>query len=410
MHDNAELALACRSCGGQKLHSVLDLGMSPLANAYRTRGQLAEPETFYPLHAVICESCLLMQLTANVAPEKLFGDYLYFSSFSSTMMEHARRYAEMTCPRFALSPASLVVEIASNDGYLLKYFKERGIPVLGIEPARTVAEAAKRDHGIPTITRFFGRQLAEELKAQGKEADLIVANNVLAHVPDINDFIAGIALLLKRDGTATFEFPDVGNLLKEGQFDTIYHEHFSYLSLQTVERLLIRHGLCVFDAEKLPVHGGSLRVYACHTDVRAIGARVRSLRDAALSDIAAYSALAGKAYAIKRNLLAFLIKAKNEGKRVCAYGAPAKGNTLLNFCGIRTDFIDFTVDVSRHKQGFYLPGSGIPILPPSALKKEKPDYVLILPWNLKEEIMKEHAYVSSCGGCFVLAVPELTLC
>ncbi|MBV8939770.1 MAG: class I SAM-dependent methyltransferase [Alphaproteobacteria bacterium] len=401
---------ACRFCGGTHLHAVLDLGMSPLANAYRSEAQLLQPETFYPLRAVLCESCFLMQLTSSPPPTELFQDYRYFSSFSATMSQHARAYAEMAASRFGLSPQSLVVEIASNDGYLLRYFKERSIPVLGIEPARTVAEAAMHHHGIPTLTRFFGLALAQELKAKGQRADLVVANNVLAHVPDPNDFVAGIACLLSERGVVTVEFPDVASLLDEGQFDTIYHEHCSYLSLQSAERMFRRHGLTVFDVDKIGVHGGSLRLYACRDGTQAVSLRVASLRDPALEHAAAYEALAQKAHAIKRDLLGFLIEAKRQSKRLCAYGAPAKGNTLLNFCGIRTDFLDFTVDISPHKQGLYLPGSGIPILAPEALKKEKPDYVLILPWNLKNEIMHEHAYIRDWDGHFVLAIPQLEIC
>ncbi len=402
--------MCCRMCGDAEFYSVVDLGMSPIANAYRASAQARESELFYPLHAVLCAQCRLMQLTCNIAPEQLFSGYRYFSSVASTMVEHARMYVVQMAERFALDANSLVVEIASNDGYLLRHVKALGVPALGIEPAENVAAIARARHGIETIARFFGEKLAHELAAQGRKADLIAANNVLAHVPDINDFVAGMARLLKPEGVVTVEFPDVANLLSEGQFDTIYHEHFSYLSLAVVQRLFALHGVRVFDAERIATHGGSLRVYACLSGA----AHMPTLRlDALLKESPdtpeAYAGLQAKAERIKHELLRFLLKAQEEGKRVAGYGAPAKGNTLLNFCGIRPDLLAYTVDMNPEKQKCFLPGSGLPVYAPEMLRRDKPDYVLILPWNIRQEISVQHDYIRQWGGQFVTAVPELSV-
>ena len=389
-----------------------DLGLSPLANSYVEPEDAHRPELFLPLHAWTCESCFLVQLEEFETPEKIFTDYAYFSSFSTSWLEHAKTFVEGAIERFALDRESLVVEIASNDGYLLQFAKAAGIPVLGIEPARNVAAAAIAA-GIPTRVEFFGVDCAKRLAAEGIAADLIVANNVLAHVPDINDFVGGIALALKPSGRASFEFPHLLRLIDEGQFDTIYHEHFSYLSLGTVRRIFGAHGLDVVDVDELPTHGGSLRVTAARAGAHSVSARVGALIEreeaAGLSRIETYTAFNERVDAAKRGLLAFLIEAKRAGKRVAAYGAPAKGNTLLNYCGIRTDFVDFTVDRSPHKQGRLLPGTRIPIAPVERILEEKPDYVLILPWNLREEIMDQMSAVRAYGGRFVVPIPEVCI-
>ncbi len=407
----------CRFCDAPLTRPVVDLGMSPLANSYVAPEDLDRPETFYPLVAYLCEACFLVQLPEAAAPEEIFGDYAYFSSYSTSWVEHARRYAEMAIERFGLGPDSLVVELASNDGYLLRHFRERGVPVLGVEPAANVAAAAERE-GIPTVNAFFGAETARGLIAPGgraRRADLVVGNNVLAHVPALNDFVAGIATLLADDGVATLELPHLLRLLEEHQFDTIYHEHFSYFSFHTVSQVFEAHGLALFDVEELPTHGGSLRIYLG----RAVRSRrtsessermedlLRREREAGLLDPATYDAFEERVRATKRNLLRFLLDAKERGERVLGYGAPAKGNTLLNYCGVGPDLLELTVDRSPHKQGLYLPGTRIPIAGPDRLRELRPDYVLILPWNLKDEIVEQMADVRSWGGRFVVAIPEV---
>ena len=405
--------LTCRFCDAPLEHVFADLGSSPLANAYRRPEQRHEPETFYPLCAYVCTRCWLVQLPAVESPEAIFGDYAYFSSYSDSWLEHAKRYAGAMIERFGLGEDSAVLEVASNDGYLLRWFADAGVPVLGIEPAANVAEAAEAV-GVPTRVAFFGSELARELVAEGRRADLLAANNVLAHTPHLRDFVAGVELVLAEQGVATFEFPHLVRLVEGNQFDTIYHEHFSYFSLGTVGRIFAAHGLEVFDVEELPTHGGSLRVYAQRTGAgRPVGEAVAALlareRDAGYDGLGPYEGFAEQVRRTKRRLLDFLVAAKDGGRTVVGYGAPAKGNTLLNYCGVRTDFLDFTVDRSPHKQGLLLPGTGIPIRAPEYLRAARPDYVLILPWNLRDEIAAQLADVADAGTKLVVAVPDLTV-
>ena len=401
----------CRFCGAPLELVFADLGSSPLANSYLTGEQLSQAERFYPLEVRVCETCWLCQLPEAASPEEIFGDYAYFSSYSTSWVEHARRYAEAMIERFGFGSGHQVVEIASNDGYLLRHFKERGVPVLGIEPAANVAEAAVA-LGIPTEVRFFGRAAADDLVARGLGADLLLGNNVLAHVPDLNDFVGGLAALLKPSGVLTMEFPHLVRLVDENQFDTIYHEHFSYFSLGAVERVFAAHGLELFDVEELPTHGGSLRVYARRRGGERddpVSARVAELaereRKAGVETRDYYERFAERVRETKRKLLEFLVAEKRAGKSIVGYGAPAKGNTLLNYCGVRQDFLDYTVDASPHKQGKFLPGTRIPIHAPAKIFETKPDYVLILPWNLREEISSQMAAIRDWGGRFVVAVP-----
>jgi SAM-dependent methyltransferase len=386
--------------------------MTPISNAFLKADELNRMEPFYPLHAYVCGTCFLVQLEEFESPQKIFGDnYAYFSSYSDSWLDHARRYTDQMIGRFSYGPKSQVIEIASNDGYLLQYFKQKGVPVLGIEPAKNVAEAAIAK-GIPTLTRFFGVKTARELVAQGTRADLLLGNNVLAHVPDLNDFVAGMKVILKPDGVITMEFPHLQHLIEENQFDTIYHEHFSYLSFLVAQRVFERHGLQLFDVEEIPTHGGSLRIFGRHAGqgsepgerVKELIARERRLK---FEDLETYRKFSGRVQETKRQLLEFLISVKRAGKRVVGYGAPAKGNTLLNYCGIRSDFLEFTVDRSPHKQGKFLPGTHVPIYAPERIDEVKPDYVLILPWNIKEEIMKQMAHIRSWGGKFVVPIPKV---
>jgi SAM-dependent methyltransferase len=388
--------------------------MAPLSNAYLSDTQLNRAESYYPLHAYVCDSCLLVQVEPVESADRIFHDYAYFSSYSDSWLAHARDFVDMAIGRFGLGSSSFAVEVASNDGYLLQYLVARGIPVLGVEPAVTVAAAATA-RKIPTLVKFFGRDTARSLAMEGKHADLIVANNVAAHVPDINDFIAGFKILLKPTGLVTFEFHHVLQLIEKNQFDTIYHEHFYYHSLTTFRQILERHGLMVFDVEELPTHGGSLRVYAQHVDPahRPVAIRVRDLlsKEAArgLTRLDTYLAFRDKVNQTKDKLLSFLLHAKADGKVIVGYGAPAKGNTLLNYAGIRSDLLNYTVDRNPHKQGLYLPGSHIPILSPEAIRKTKPDYVLILPWNLKEEIVEQMAHIRDWGGQFLVLIPDVNV-
>ncbi len=385
--------------------------MSPLCESYLTGDQLNQMEPFYPLHVHVCGECFLVQLEAYVSAERIFSDYAYFSSYSDSWVEHCRVYTERMVDRFRLGPHHHVVELASNDGYLLQNFVAKGIPVLGVEPAANVAEVAA-SKGIPTLVKFFGECSAREMMANGQQADFVVGNNVLAQVPDINDFVKGMKILLKPRGVITLEFPHLMRLMEENQFDTIYHEHFSYFSFTTTAKILGAHGLVVFDVDELPTHGGSLRVYARHNvDAnKPVGDRVRELLDreahAGFNGLECYASFDEQVKETKRKLLSFLIRTKRDGKSVVGYGAPGKGNTLLNYCGIRTDFLDYTVDRSPHKQGKYLPGTHIPIFHPDKLRETKPDYVLILPWNLKNEIMEQVSYIRSWGGRFVTPIPE----
>ena len=404
--------LGCRFCGERLEVLFVDLGASPLANSYLTPAQLHQAEPFYPLRVYVCASCLLVQAEAFETPEAIFSDYAYFASYSDSWLQHAREFAEMAVPRFGLGRQSLVLELASNDGYLLQYFVAKNIPVLGVEPAANVADVAIKK-GITTVVKFFGEQTSQDLALQGVTADLIVGNNVLAHVPQLNDFVRGMKIALKAGGVITMEFPHLMRLMDENQFDTIYHEHFSYFSLFAVEKIFAAHGLTLFDVDELDTHGGSLRIYARHAEdvSKPINQRIVDLRsrekNAGFVCVDTYRCFADKVKAAKYGLLEFLIKAKREGKVIVGYGAPAKGNTLLNYCGIRSDFIDYTVDRSPHKQGHFLPGTHIPIFHPDKIKETKPDYLLILPWNLKDEIMAQMEYIREWGGQFLVPIPEV---
>lgn len=402
----------CQLCLAPLRHSFIDLGMSPLCETYIEPHQLDQAEIFYPLHAFVCEHCFLVQVPECVAPEHIYDDYPYFSSYSDSWTEHARRYCDSMLDRFGLRPDSLVMEVASNDGYLLQHFVKQNIPCLGIEPATNVAKVAV-ERGIETVSRFFGQALANELVEQLPKPDLLIGNNVLAHVPDLNDFIAGMKILLKPCGVITMEFPHLLRLMQEKQFDTIYHEHFSYLSFLVAERAFAHHGLTIFDVEVLPTHGGSLRIFVRHTENTslAIADGVDRLRQQELvfgiDKLETYAEFEQGVFETKRKLLEFLIAAKHAGKQVVGYGAPGKGNTLLNYCGIRTDFLDYTVDRSPHKQGRFTPGTHIPILHPDQIFQTRPDYVLILPWNLAEEITQQMAAIRDWGGQFVVPIPEV---
>jgi SAM-dependent methyltransferase len=406
-------APSCRACGTPLRHSFCDLGMSPVSNAFIDPERADRMEPFYPLHAYVCTACWLVQLGACQTPEQIFDDqYAYFSSFSDAWLRHAEAYAAAMTERLGLDASSQVVELASNDGYLLQYFRQRGIPVLGIEPAGNVAAAAQAK-GIDTWTKFFGRETARELADAGKTADLLLGNNVLAHVPDINDFVAGMKIALKPDGILTMEFPHLLQLIGQNQFDTIYHEHYSYLSWLAVERLFARHGLVLFDVEELWTHGGSLRIFGRHAEDggKPVTARVDTLRareiEVGLDRVETYEGFQNRVRQTKRHLLRFLVEARDQGKTIAGYGAPAKGNTLLNFCGIRTDFIDYTVDRSPRKQGTLLPGVRIPVHAPERIFETRPDYLLILPWNLREEIMTQMAGIRAWGGKFVVPIPSV---
>jgi SAM-dependent methyltransferase len=402
----------CRFCGSNLKHTFVDLGMSPLCESYLSMDQLNQMEPFYPLYVYVCDTCYLVQLEEYVTPEHIFTEYAYFSSYATSWLEHVKNYTHQMIDRFNLGKNSFVVEVASNDGYLLQYFVEKGIPVLGIEPALNVAKAAEAI-GVPTLTEFFGVACATKLAAEGKQADLIAGNNVLAQVPDLNDFVGGLKILLKPQGVITIEFPHLMRLMEENQFDTIYHEHFSYFSLITAEKIFAGHGMTLFDVEELPTHGGSLRIYGRHADdtSKPITDRLIALREreiaAGFTDMSCYTNFAEQVKETKRKLLAFLIQAKQEGKTVVGYGAPGKGNTLLNYCGIRTDFLDFTVDRNPYKQGKFLPGTHIPIFHPDRIAEVQPDYVFILPWNFKDEIMKQMAFIREWGGQFVVPIPEV---
>jgi SAM-dependent methyltransferase len=392
----------------------VDLGMSPPCNTQIEPGQLDAMEAFYPLHAMVCEKCLLVQLREYVAPDQIFTEYAYFSSYADSWVEHARRYTEAMRSRFAIGPSSLVMEIASNDGYLLQHFVNAAIPVLGIEPAANVArEAVKK--GIRTTVKFFGSATSGEIGREYGKADLLLGNNVLAHVPNLNDFVAGMKIALKPQGVITMEFPHLMRLVAENQFDTIYHEHFSYFSFTTVEKVFAAHGITLFDVEELPTHGGSLRIYGRHVEdlSKPVGERVADLKRREVAtgmlELAYYDNFGEQVRETKRKVLEFLIAAKRAGKTIAGYGAPGKGNTLLNYCGIRTDLLDYTVDRNPYKQGKYTPGTRIPILPTDRIRETRPDYVFILPWNLKDEITRQLAYIRDWGGKFVVPIPEITI-
>ena len=388
--------------------------MSPLCESFLRREQLEDMEPFYPLHVRICKECFLVQLLEYVRPAEIFTEYAYFSSYSESWVQHAYDYTQAVTERFRLSERSLVVEVASNDGYLLQHFVERGVPVLGIEPAKNVARMAI-DRGVPTLTEFFGVDFARRLVSEGRRADLIVANNVLAHVPDVNDFLAGVATLLRDDGTVTFEFPHLLRLLHGLQYDTIYHEHFSYLSFSTVETMLRAHGLAIYDVEELWTHGGSLRVYAqhaagTHQTKASVSALLRLEEAEGLLTPDRYTQFAENVKESKRALLDLLIRVRREGRQVVGYGAPGKGNTLLNYCGVRTDLLDYTVDRNPYKHGLFTPGTHIPIFAPEKIEETRPDYIVVLPWNLIEEISNQLAFIADWGGRLIVPIPYATVC
>jgi len=404
----------CRFCQTRLEHTFANLGSSPLANSYLKASDLAKMEPFYPLHVFVCSSCFLVQLEELGKPEEIFSDYSYFSSFSDSWLEHANSFAKMAVTRFNLNNSSRVVEIGSNDGYLLHFFVTAGIPALGIEPAENVA-AVSREKGIETVARFFDSSLAGELATVGRMADLLVGNNVLAHIPDTNDLLIGLKKLLNPGGVISMEFPHLLSLIDKNQFDTIYHEHYSYYSLITINKIFAVHDLPLFDAELMETHGGSLRIYACHAGEKKHkrSGRLDTLLDyevkRGLMNIMTYEAFGRRVPEVKRKILKYLIALKEKGKTIAGYGAPAKGNTLLNYCGIGADFIDYTVDRSPHKQGLYLPGSHIPIYSPDKIFETRPDYLLILPWNLKEEIIGQMAGIREWGGRFLVLIPEIAL-
>jgi SAM-dependent methyltransferase len=403
----------CRFCGAPLRHVFADLGASPLANAYLSPERVGAMEPYYPLCAMVCSHCFLVQLQEFETPEQIFREYAYFSSYSVSWLEHCRRYTEQMTEALGLGAHSHVVELASNDGYLLQYFRDRGIPVLGVEPAANVAQVAL-EKGIPTRVEFFGRRTARAL-AEESRADLLLGNNVLAHVPDLNDFVAGMKILLAPGGTITMEFPHLLRLIEDRQWDTIYHEHFSYFSFLTVSRVFEAHGLRLFDVEELATHGGSLRVYGAHEEDPGKPDTARALelcereREAGYERLETYTRYGARVEADKRRILEFLIGLKDEGRRVVGYGAPAKGNTLLNYCGVRCDFLDYTVDLNPHKQGRFLPGSHIPIRSPQAIQEDRPDVVMILPWNLKDEIVAQLGFIGEWGGRFAARTPDLAL-
>lgn len=404
----------CRFCSSELTRTFVDLGMSPLCETYPSVEQLHDGETYYPLHVRVCDDCFLVQLGEFESRENIFSEYPYFSSYSKSWLKHAEQYCVSMQERFSLNSQSLVLEAASNDGYLLQYFVQRGIPVLGIEPAANVAEVANTK-GVPSLVRFFGVQLAHELASAGKLADLIVANNVLAQVPDLNDFVGGFPLILKPDGVLTLEFPHLIELIQKNEFDTIYHEHYSYFSLLTVQRMLASKGMRVFDVETLPTHGGSLRVFACraesaaHPETERVVNLIHTEKQFGLASPEGYAGFAAKVRKTKLNLLEFLLKAARDGQSVAGYGAPGKSATLLHYCGVTRDLLEYTVDLNPFKQGRHLPGTRIPIYHPDRLRETKPDYILILPWNLVDEIVAQLSYVREWGAKLVVPIPELRL-
>ncbi len=404
----------CRFCDAPLSFTMVDLGKSPLCQTMLSGPQLNEMEPFYPLHVYVCAECSLVQLEEYVSPESIFGHYVYFSSYSDSWLDHVRRYADDMTERFGLDASSQVVELASNDGYLLQYFVEKGIPVLGIEPAANVAAVAE-GNGIPTLVEFFGEETAARLAGKDLRADLLCGKNVLAQVPDLNSFVAGMKTLLAPDGVLTIEFPHLFQLIEHNQFDTIYHEHFSYFSFTAAQRIFTAHGLVLWDVDELPTHGGSLRIYGRHAENPALPVteRVTEMlqreQRLGVDDLATYASFGANVEATKRKLLRFLIDARDAGKKVVGYGAPGKGNTLLNYCGIRSDLLEYTVDRSPAKHGYYLPGTHIPVHEPDRIMDTRPDYVLILPWNLKDEISEQMAAIGEWGGKFVVPIPEVTV-
>jgi hypothetical protein len=404
--------MQCRFCKSEVTDVFIDLGNAPASNSFLTKWELNEPETFYPLKVFTCANCFLVQVDEYKKSDSIFDSrYVYFSSYSTSWLEHAKNYTNKMTKRFGYNADSLVIEIASNDGYLLQYFKEKNIPVLGIEPTANTAEVAS-SKGIESLVRFFGVELAGELVSQNRKADLLLGNNVLAHVPDINDFVGGMKIILDSEGVITMEFPHLLQLVENNQFDTIYHEHFSYLSFHTVKQIFEAHGLAMFDVEEIPTHGGSLRIYAKHKEdnSKAISESVRALLEkekaAGLLSIDYYTSFQDKAFAVKLAFIEFLVNAKKDGKKVAGYGAAAKGNTLLNYCGVKSDLIDYVVDANPNKRNKFLPGSHIPVLDEAHLKNNKPDYIIIFPWNIKDEVMKQLSYVKEWKGQFLIPIPK----
>lgn len=413
LKEAAASGYSCTACGAQLRHVFADLGMQPPCQAFVSPAIAADMEPFYPLTAYVCHECFLVQAPSTIAPAEIFTDYAYFSSFSTSWLDHAKRYTDLVTERFGLHGDSFVIELASNDGYLLRNFVERRIPCLGIEPALNVAKAAI-EIGVPTMTEFFTTELGRRLAGEGVTADLVLGNNVLAQCPDLEDFIGGVAEVLKPEGVLTLEFPHLIRLIEGKQFDTIYHEHYYYFSLMTVQALLERHGLRVFDVEQLPTHGGSLRVFGCratgsHETSPSVQALLQEERDYGLASVERYEAFQRAVMQAKRDVLRFLIEAQESGRQVVGYGAPGKGNTLLNYCGIRTDFLDYLVDLNPVKQGLLTPGSRIPVVGPERMRESRPDYVVIMPWNLKDEIAEQHSYIREWGGRFVTFLPEVRL-
>jgi len=408
------VARQCRFCRASLQRTFVDLGMSPLCETYPSASDLNRGETYYPLHVYVCEECFLVQLEQYESPENIFSDYAYFSSYSDSWLKHCESYCDKMTKRFSLGSRSFVVEVASNDGYLLQYFVQRNVPVLGIEPAANVAKVAVQK-GVPTLVQFFGAQLAKQLAAEGRGADLVLGNNVLAQVPDLNDFVEGLKILLKPHGVLTLEFPHLLRLIEHNEFDTIYHEHFSYFSLLTTMHILEAHGLKVFDVDELPTHGGSLRVYACraedstHQAMPAVRELIVEEEKAGLASVAGYESFAQQVKVTKIALVEFLLTAARQGKSVAGYGAPGKSATLLHYCGIGKDLIEYTVDRSPYKQGRFLPGSHIPIHHPDRIRQTKPDYVVILPWNLKDEIMEQLRFIRDWGARFVVPIPRVAI-
>lgn len=410
------MEMNCRNCNNKLDNVFADLGMSPLANSYLTADRINHMEAFYPLRTFVCSKCFLVQLDEFEKPENIFSNYAYFSSYSETWLKHVESFVNSTINRFGFNNKNQVIEIASNDGYLLQYFKKQGIPVLGIEPAANVADVAMKN-GIPTITKFFGTHTAKELVHDNKTADLLIAINVMPHVPDLHDFIEGMKVLLNPSGIIVIQFSAyLMNLIEQNEFDTIYHEHFSYFSLGTIQNVLSTHGLSIFDVEELPIHGGSLRIYTKHSEndkIQIENTRLQNLlkreKEFGLMNLDTYTNFSEKIMKVKLDIWNFFISVNRENKQVACYGAPAKGNTLLNFCGIYSDLVDYTVDINPHKQGLYLPGTHVPIFPPEKIRETQPDYLIILPWNLKEEIMKQMSYIRDWGGKFVTLIPTVTI-
>jgi len=401
----------CRFCNSSLQHTLVDLGMSPLCESFLAADQVNRMEPFYPLKVYVCGRCFLAQLEEYVSPENIFTEYAYFSSYSDSWLQHAKNYTELMIERYKLDQKSQVVELASNDGYLLQYFVQKGIPALGIEPAKNVAQVAI-EKGISTITEFFGVELAQKMAKDGTKADLLLGNNVLAQVPDINDFVAGMKITLKPGGVITMEFPHLIRLIQENQFDTIYHEHFSYFSFLVVEGIFAAHGITLFDLEELNTHGGSIRIYGRHAEdeSKPVSGKLLEMKNRELAagydKMEVYAAFADRVVETKRKLLKILIKAKEQKKRIVGYGAPGKGNTLLNYCGIRNDFLEYTVDRNPYKHGRFTPGTHIEIFPPDRIWEDRPDYLFVLPWNLKEEIIKQMSFIKEWGGVFIVPIPE----